>query len=108
MAGARPTRNHHEEAGPEVDRTDHPTRQPSTRHRDDDGKTVLPRPGTPGDPHPSITSRITARALTQARATLTTADHQILRARGDHKWRLTMRIDSARAMLRAAEIRITA
>lgn len=102
-----------------MDRTDQPTRQPSTRHRDDTNTIVLPRPGTAANwttcpecsaptsgngTHvckPSLTRRVTTRALTQARATLTTAERQILRARGNRRWRLTMRIDDARATLRA-------
>lgn len=63
-------------------------------HRDDTGTIVLPRPG--------ITIRVTTRALAQARSTLATAERQIIRARGNRKWRLTMRIDSAHATLRAA------
>jgi hypothetical protein len=94
MAGARPTRNHHEEAGPEVDRTDQPTRQPSTKHRDD-------VPALPSLSRPGRARRVTARAITQARSTLATAERQILRARGLQRWRLTMRIDDARAVLRA-------
>jgi hypothetical protein len=77
-----------------TDRTDQPTRQPSTKHRDDTGTIVLPRPGR--------AHRVTHDALTQARAILATAERQIIRARGNRRWRLTMRIDDARATLRAA------
>ena len=88
-----------------TDRTDQPTRQPSTRHRDDTGTIVLSRPGTPGDPHPkraSAARRVTARTITQARAVLADAERRITRARGKNRWLLTMRIDGARAVLRAA------
>jgi hypothetical protein len=77
-----------------TDRTDQPTRQPSTRHRDD-------VPALPPLPRPGIASRVTSRAITQARSTLATAERQILRARGNRRWRLIMRIDDARATLRA-------
>jgi hypothetical protein len=75
--------------------TDQPTRQPSTKHRDD-------VPALPPLPRPGRTRRVTQAALVQARATLATAERQIIRARGNRRWRLTMRIDDARATLRAS------
>ena len=78
-------------------RTDHPSPGHSPalddEHRDDvPALPPLPRPG------------VTARVIAQARATLATAERQIIRARGARRWRLTMRIDSARAVLRAGEL----
>lgn len=99
-----------------TDRTDQPTRQPSTKHRDDDGKIPLPRPGTAanwttcpecgaptsGNGTHVCKPSVTRRALTQARAVLADAERRITRARGKNRWLLTMRIDGARATLRAA------
>lgn len=75
----------------------HSPAPPDTDHRDDHGKTPLPRPG-----------RVTTTALTQARSVLAAAERQIIRARGNQRWRLIMRIDSARATLRAAEYGVAA
>lgn len=105
-----------------TDRTDQPTREPSTRHRDDHMQLPkLPRPtlanwttcpdcGAPtsGDGNHVCKPRVTSRALARARNTLATAEAQIMRARGDRKWLLTMRIDGARATLRAAEYGVAA
>jgi hypothetical protein len=82
----------HEPTGPYAPQ--HSPAPPPREHRDDTNVIVLPRPGR--------AHRVTHAALNQARATLATAERQIIRARGNRRWRLTMRIDAAHATLRAA------
>lgn len=74
--------------------TPHSPVPPPREHRDD-------VPALPPFPRPGRAHRVTQAALTQARATLATAERQILRARGTRRWRLIMAIDSAQATIRA-------
>ena len=85
----------HEPTGPHVPQNS--PAPPDTDHRDDTGTIVLPRPG-----------RVGRHALDHARSVLAAAERQIIRARGNREWRLTMRIDAARATLRAAEYGVAA
>jgi hypothetical protein len=80
-----------------MDLTSHAATPPSPTH--DDHRDDVP--ALPPLPRPGRARRVTHAALTQARATLATAERQIIRARGNRRWRLIMRIDDARATLRA-------